>query len=119
MAVHLGCTLKDFCNIPEDVKPQLINNMCTVFAESEVIGLLAQGASKESVCLGLLDSVAQRAVSLLSRLSEYGDICFTGGCAQNRLLGKMIEAKTKRKVIIPERAQYAGALGAALIGAGM
>ena len=119
MAVHLGCSLKDFCSIPEDVKPQIINNMCTVFAESEVIGLLAQGVSKESVCLGLLDSVAQRAVSLLSRLSEYGNICFTGGCAQNKLLGKMIEEKTHRKVIIPDRAQDAGALGAALIGAGM
>ena len=119
MAVHLGCSLQDFAAIPENTPFQPINNMCTVFAESEVIGLLAQGVAKESICLGLLDSVAQRAANLISRISDYGDIWFTGACAQNGLLGKLIEKKTKRRVIIPERAQYAGALGAALIGAGM
>lgn len=118
MAVHLGCPLSDFCNIPETTPFQPINNMCTVFAESEVIGLLASGVSKDSICLGLLDSVAQRAANLISRVSDSGDICFTGGCAQNKLLGKLIEEKTKRRIIIPDKAQYAGALGAALIGAG-
>ena len=119
MAAHLGCTLADFCTVPEETAFQPISNMCAVFAESEVIGLLSQGVAKESICLGLLDSVAQRAANLISRLSDYGDICFTGGCAQNRLLGRLIEKKTKRRVVIPDRAQYAGALGAALIGAGM
>ena len=119
MAVHLGCSLSDFCAVSEDTAFQPINNMCTVFAESEVVSLLARGVAKESICLGLLDAVAQRAANLISRISDYGDICFTGGCAQNSLLGRLIEKKTKRRVIIPERAQYAGALGAALIGAGM
>ncbi|MDO5115979.1 MAG: acyl-CoA dehydratase activase [Synergistaceae bacterium] len=118
MAVQLGCSLADFGDIPEETPFQLINSMCAVFAESEVIGLLAQGVAKESIRLGLLDSVAQRAANLVSRISDHGDICFTGGCAQNSLLGKLIEKKTGRHVIIPERAQYAGALGAALIGAG-
>ena len=82
MAVHLGCSLQDFAAIPENTPFQPINNMCTVFAESEVIGLLAQGVAKESICLGLLDSVAQRAANLISRISDYGDICFIGGCAE-------------------------------------
>ena len=115
MAVHLGCKLADFCNIPEETELQPINNMCTVFAESEVIGLLAKGADKNSICLGLLDSVAQRAANLLSRVSDDGDICFTGGCAQNRLLARLIEQKTGRRVITPEKAQFAGALGAAVM----
>ena len=101
MAVHLGCKLADFCDIPEDTQLQPINNMCTVFAESEVIGLL--------------DSVAQRAANLLSRVSDSGDICFTGGCAQNPLLARLIEQKTGRRVITPEKAQFAGALGAAVM----
>ena len=89
--------------------------MLPVFAESEVIGLLAKGADKNSICLGLLDSVAQRAANLLSRVSDDGDICFTGGCAQNRLLARLIEQKTGRRVITPEKAQFAGALGAAVM----
>ncbi|MEG1911910.1 MAG: acyl-CoA dehydratase activase [Cloacibacillus sp.] len=119
MAVHLGYTLSDFCCITESAAAHPINNMCAVFAESEVIGLISQGVSKEAICLGLLDSVAQRAVNLLSRLSEHGDICFSGGCAQNELLRKLIEKKTKRRVVTPDRAQFVGAIGAALIGAGL
>ncbi|WP_279007981.1 acyl-CoA dehydratase activase [Synergistes jonesii] len=119
MAAHLGCTLADFCGIPEGTPLQPISSMCTVFAESEVIGLLARGVPKESICLGLLDSVAQRAVNLLSRISESGDICFTGGCAQNETLRALIEKKTGRRVTSPKLAQYAGAIGAAIIGGGM
>lgn len=115
MAVNLGCKLSDFCEIPEDTKLQPINNMCTVFAESEVIGLLAKGVDRNSICLGLLDSVAQRAANLLSRVSDSGDICFTGGCAQNQRLARLIEQKTGRRVITPDKAQFAGAIGAAVI----
>lgn len=119
MAVHLGGSLTDFCDIPANTELQPINSMCAVFAESEVIGLIAKGVSKDSISLGLLDSIAQRAANLVSKLSEYGDICFTGGCAQNPLLAELIAKKTGRRVIAPERAQFAGAIGAALIGAGV
>ena len=117
MAVHLGCTLSDFCNIPEGTVMQPINSMCTVFAESEVIGLLAKGVAKESICAGLLDSVAQKAATMISRAGGSGAICFTGGCAQNDMLRALIEEKTGRRVISHALSQFAGAIGAALIGA--
>ncbi len=113
MATRLGCKLSDFCDIPEDTPLQPVNSMCAVFAESEVIGLLSKGADKNSICLGLLDSVAQRAANLLAKVSESGDICFTGGCAQIGPLARLIGQKTGRRVIAPDKAQFAGAIGAA------
>ena len=115
MANRLGVTIDEIFDLAAVGKPIPISSLCTVFAESEVIGLLAKGADKNSICLGLLDSVAQRAANLLSRVSDDGDICFTGGCAQNRLLARLIEQKTGRRVITPEKAQFAGALGAAVM----
>ncbi len=115
MAAHLGCTLEDFRAIPEGTELRPINSMCTVFAESEVVGLLAKGVDKNSICLGLLNSVADRAVSLLSRLPDDGVVCFTGGCARNEVLSAMIERKTGRRVITPEKAQFAGAIGATML----
>lgn len=119
MAVHLGCSLDDFAQLDDTLTYKPINSMCTVFAESEVVGLLAGGVSKEAISLALLDSVAERAANLLSRVSDTGPVCFTGGCARNSLLASIIERKIKRRVIAPEKAQYAGAIGAALIGAGL
>lgn len=115
MAVLLECTLEDFSNISQETKIQPISNMCTVFAESEVISLLAKGISKESVALGLLDSIAKRASAMIGRISSEGDVVFTGGGALNSRLAGLIEGHLGRKVIIPDHPQYAGAMGAALI----
>ena len=117
MAVLLEYSMEDFAAIPTDVKPVSINSMCTVFAESEVIGLLSKGTPKESVALGLLDSVALRASSMLSRISSSDSVTFTGGLAQNTLLAELISKHTGRRVVVPSHAQFAGAVGAALLAA--
>ena len=115
MAVLLEYTLDDFSLIPRDAKIQPISNMCTVFAESEVISLLAGGTPKESVALGLLDSIAKRASAMITRISSEGEVVFTGGGALNSRLAELIEKHLGRKVIIPKHPQCAGAIGAALI----
>lgn len=117
MAVLLGYSLNDFSDIPEMTEIQTISNMCTVFAESEVISLLSKGVPKESIALGLLDSVASKAAGMVERLSCSGAVVLTGGPALNRRLGSLIAKHLDRPVLTPDMPQFSGAVGAALIAA--
>ncbi|GHS94069.1 2-hydroxyglutaryl-CoA dehydratase [Synergistales bacterium] len=118
MAVMLGCELKDFSLLPSDIEPHAISSMCTVFAESEVVGLLAQGVDKRALMLGILDSVASRAEGMLRRVgfsaqSGASGVAFTGGASRSRNLVALIERRLGVPLRACEKSQYAGALGAA------
>ena len=93
-----------------------ISSMCTVFAESEIISLLAQDIPKENIAAGILKSIANKGVSILNKGSMEDTIAFTGGLAQSRELVKMLENNLNKEIYIAEDAQIIGALGAAIIG---
>lgn len=116
MAVLLEYGFKDFSELPFDMEPHPISSMCTVFAESEVIGLLAKGVDKRAIALGLLDSIASRAEGMIKRLGENGPVAFTGGLAGSKNLVSFIEKRLARKVLRDDMSQFAGAIGAALLG---
>ena len=115
MAAHLDMELEGFSALPEDGTPQPLSSMCTVFAESEVVGLLARGVDKVSLALGLLDAVALRACSMLQKLGGRGPVAFTGGVSRSRNLVGLLEKRLGRPVVTSPEAPFAGALGAALI----
>lgn len=117
MAVLLGYTLEDFARIPESFALEPINSMCTVFAESEVIALISKGIPKESIALGVLDSVAARAAGMALKLPSQGSVLFTGGTSANGRLARLLEGRIGRPVTVPPHSQYAGAIGAAIIAA--
>ena len=116
MAHLLGGEVQDFDRMASGAEAQMITNMCTVFAESEVISLLAKGVSKESIARGILESIAARAAALLGRVSVAPWIAFTGGASRSAVLKELIEQKTGVKLFVSPHAQIAGALGAALTG---
>ncbi|GHS85196.1 2-hydroxyglutaryl-CoA dehydratase [Synergistales bacterium] len=121
MAVMLGCELEDFSSLPSDAEPHAISSMCTVFAESEIVGLLSQGVDKQAIMLGILDSVASRAEGMLRRVGfsairGVGGVAFTGGASRSRNLAELIEKRLTVPLHTCEKSQYAGALGAAEIG---
>jgi (R)-2-hydroxyacyl-CoA dehydratese activating ATPase len=96
--------------------PKTINSMCTVFAESEVIGLLASGCAKDSVALGVVHSIASRTVSLVSKLSISEKVQFTGGLAKSGVIKKVLAEKLQTDIYRSPYSQIAGAIGAAIIG---
>lgn len=108
--------MEDFSKLSEEIKPEKISSMCTVFAESEVVSLLANGASKESIALGILESIAQRAGAMLSKVDLKDSVIFTGGVSQSKNLVNLLEKKIRTNVNTSENSQFAGALGAAIIG---
>lgn len=100
---------------PGDIIP--INSMCTVFAESEIIGLLAQGTSKGGIIAGVHQSVGKRMAVMARRLGIKENIVFTGGVARNGGVRRALEEELKCSVTVPRDCQFTGALGAALLAA--
>jgi predicted CoA-substrate-specific enzyme activase len=92
-----------------------ISSMCTVFAESEVTSLIAKGSNRREIARGLHASVIRRAAGMICRVSSEGDIVFTGGVAKNPCMASFLAQELGRKVLIPEKPQCVGALGAALL----
>ncbi len=112
----LGEEIENLDRLAEEATPQPITSMCTVFAESEIISLLANGASKSSVASGIIESIANRASSLLSRISVQDQVAFTGGTAKSGVLKKAIEDKINKNLYVASDTQIVGALGAAIVG---
>ena len=94
--------------------PVKISSMCTVFAESEVIGLLARDTSPADIAAGLLASIAERICAMVKRLGGSGGIGITGGGALCSGLVKALSTRLGTPVAVPAHPQLAGALGAAL-----
>lgn len=118
MATALGFTLEEFAAAALAAKePEKINSMCTVFAESEVVSLINQGAARNDVALGIHKAIASRSAGLLRRVATDGKIFFAGGVALNPCMRVLLEKETHRPVIVPPDPQIVGAVGAALCAA--
>lgn len=115
MAVALGVDVDELGQF-QATKPAVISNMCTVFAESEVIGLMAQGMAKDAIVSGLHEAIARRIGSMVKKMGAYSKVAFTGGVALNQGVCRSLEKELGTKIMVPEHCQIAGAIGAALIG---
>lgn len=112
----LGEEIEDIDSLASGAQPQPITSMCTVFAESEVISSLANGATKEAIAAGIIQSIASRASSLLCKIKIQDTVAFTGGVAKSSVLKAAIEDKIRKPIYIAENTQIVGALGAAVTG---
>lgn len=92
-----------------------ISSVCTVFAESEVVSHLAQGASRGDVVAGVCAAVASRVASLVGRVGRVPDIAFTGGVARNRGVAEALNRELGETLLTPADPVTTAALGAALI----
>jgi len=95
--------------------PSSISSLCTVFAESEVISLIAKGEERENIVAGIHDAIGARVASMAKRVKIVSPVMMTGGVAKNMGLVQALEKRLKRKIMIDESAQVVGAIGAALL----
>jgi predicted CoA-substrate-specific enzyme activase len=98
-------------------EPVTLSSTCTVFAESEVVGLLAHGRDRAEVAAGLCCAVAQRVVAMARRTGIEHPVAFTGGVALNDGVRRALNDLLGEAVVIPTEPQLTGALGAALLAA--
>lgn len=99
--------------LPDELVP--INSMCTVFAESEIISLLAQNKSTGGIIAGLHQSVARRVAAMANKLGVTKPVTFTGGVALNAGVRRALSAELNAPLLLPDNCQFTGALGAALL----
>jgi (R)-2-hydroxyacyl-CoA dehydratese activating ATPase len=119
VALRLGCSLTDLKRLlsqaPQE-KALTISSMCVVFAETEIIGLLAAGAEPAVIMRGVQQAIAARVVAMMGQRRKItGPILFTGGVAQVEGMVEAFEKALGEKVVVPEYPQYTGAYGAALL----
>jgi len=116
MARSLDADLKSLGRLSalstEDVR---ISSTCTVFAESEVVALVAKGVAKEDIIHGLHVSIAERIYAMVMRLRAEPPFVMTGGVAKNSGVVTALEERLKAKLLVPEEPQIVGALGAAIL----
>ena len=92
-----------------------ITSQCSVFAESEVISLLARRNPPEDVAAGIQAAVSKRCFTLLKRIGMQPLVTVTGGCAKNRgLIKALARIITMEVTSLPVDPQIIGALGAAV-----
>jgi len=92
-----------------------ISSMCTVFAESEVISLVAQARPIEDILNGIHQSICYRLTGLLDQVGIEPEVTMTGGVAKNSGIVYKIQRKINLKINLPHEPQLVGALGAALM----
>jgi len=100
-------------------KPSKISSLCTVFAESEVISLIARGEKRQDIIAGIHESIAARVSSMLARVGIAEPVMITGGVARN---AGVVDALTKKlgvKIAVSSYAQVNGAIGAAVLAASL
>jgi (R)-2-hydroxyacyl-CoA dehydratese activating ATPase len=117
MAHTLGYTVEGFssaCSNGEHEKPIKINSMCTVFAESEVISLIARGIDRATIAYALHNSVIERIMPLVRRVGIRDMVVFAGGCARNACLASLMKERLSTPVHIAGNPDFLAALGAAL-----
>lgn len=94
-----------------------ISSMCTVFAESEVISLIAAGEARENIIAGIHMSVAGRVTSMVNRLGYKESVMMTGGVAKNAGVVRAMEEAMGTSIAVSIYAQEMGAIGAAFLAA--
>ena len=116
MSNRLGLTLEEMFEFSKLGKPVSISSTCTVFAESEVISLMGQGASKEDIASGVVNSIANKVVGQTRRFRNKSDIYFlTGGFSNTPYMVDLLSKLLGKEVKTHELGRFAGALGSALI----
>ena len=93
-----------------------ISSMCSVFAESEVISLIARNKETSDIAHGIHMAIAAKAISLMRRVGLEPRFMMTGGVAKNPGVVKVLEEQLKAPLFISEEPEIVGALGAALYG---
>ncbi len=91
-----------------------LSSMCTVFAESEVVSLISQGADSRRVALGIHQAIVDRVGGMLRRVGLFYRFVFAGGVAHNPCIRLLLSQELGMPLTCPQNPQTVGALGAAI-----
>ncbi|MBM3307756.1 MAG: 3-hydroxyacyl-ACP dehydratase [Candidatus Eisenbacteria bacterium] len=120
MAAGLQVPVEEFGEFALEGRPgATISSMCTVFAETEAISLMAQGRKARDIALALHHSVVKRSLSMLARVGPEPPLAFCGGVALNACVRSLLQAEVGLPLLVPTRPEMMAARGAALAAAAL
>jgi predicted CoA-substrate-specific enzyme activase len=100
----------------QSTNPVQFTTGCAVFAESEAVSRIAEGASPADILAGVHKAMAAKIENLTIRLGLAQDCAVTGGGAKDIGLVRTLEEVLGVKVLVPEEPWITAAIGAALLG---
>jgi predicted CoA-substrate-specific enzyme activase len=115
-ANRLGVPMETLGEVTLSAKEEVtISSTCTVFAEAEVVSMLAHGVALEPILRGLHRSLIKRIVAMVRTVGLVSPLMLSGGVVQNSAIPEMLAEETGEEIIMPSCPQLMGAYGAALI----
>lgn len=115
-AATLGIPLEEMGDMSlKSTKKIELSNICTIFAQQEVVALLSRGEKVEDIIAGLHYALASRVATLARRLKVEPDVVLTGGVAKNTGIVEAIKEILGCEVLVPDEPLLTGALGAAIL----
>ena len=116
MANTLSLRPEALCELARRGRETRISSLCTVFAESEVVGLIGRGTPREDIAWAVVDSIAQKVKAQAGKLRLGGaPLCLTGGLCGFPFVRERLERVFGREVLTVPDARFAGALGASMV----
>jgi predicted CoA-substrate-specific enzyme activase len=116
MAARLKIPLDELGDLSLRAEQEVqISSTCTVFAESEVVSLVAQNYPKQEIVRGLHRAIVNRMWSLIKSIGIHGGVTMSGGVAKNKGVVVLLEEKLGKAVNLYDEPQILGAIGAALL----
>jgi predicted CoA-substrate-specific enzyme activase len=118
-ARYLGYTTQEIGPLVATSKnPVLISGVCAVFAESEVINQLSEGAAPADIMHGAIVSLVDRSVQLMKRVRMEPEYTLIGGILRFERMAEVVRSALGAAVNVPpdELVQFTAAFGAALLG---
>ena len=96
-------------------KPVEFSTNCAVFAESETISRIAEGAKPADILAGVHKAMAAKVSMLVKRLKMAPDVVLTGGGGEDEGLVEAIGTALRLKILVPEKPRLTAAFGAACL----
>jgi predicted CoA-substrate-specific enzyme activase len=113
----LGLNLDDLGEISsKSVQTITISNVCTVFAQQEIMSCLADGISLPDIVAGVHEAIAARVCRMVKKLKVESPVVFTGGVARNSGMVAAMKRCLGIDILVPETPMLTGAIGAAILG---
>jgi len=117
IADGLGIKLQEMGGLSLQSKnPAQISNICTIWAQQEVVARIAEGVPIPDLIAGVHKSLAERVVRMVRRLKIEKEVILTGGGGKNEGLHQALSEQLACEILVPSEPLITGALGAALLG---
>lgn len=106
--INLACAV--------DVSDIKLSSVCAVFAQSEIVELLANDIAPQKIIIAVIRQILIQASSLLNKCEHIGEVVLSGGLTKIKGINEFATNILDERIIIPNNPQHLSAIGCAVIG---